>query len=146
MIQYYKVLPFLYKPEVLTYIVSEGGSTKMNCRALYGYEKNQNLTWTWYKDNSPIATIDNLVIQNDDLRHESTIEIKNAFKQNEGYYKCLAANSYGDFSRTLRFRVKDRLAPLWPFLGILGQVVLLIAILFFCNKYKQFKKAKQSKD
>ena len=132
--------------ESLTYIVNEGGSSKINCKALYGYEKNQTLIWTWYKDNYPVASIDNLNIQNDDARHESTIEIKNAIKQNEGYYKCVVANSYGDFSRTMRFRVKDRLAPLWPFFGILGQVVLLIAILFSCHKYKKFQKAKQNKD
>ena len=73
--------------ESLTYIVIEGGSSKINCKALYGYEKNQTLIWTWYKDNYPVASIDNLNIQNDDARHESTIEIKNAIQQNEGYYK-----------------------------------------------------------
>jgi hypothetical protein len=118
----------------------------MSCKALYGYEKNQKLVWTWFKDNFQITSIDNQIIQNDEVRHESIIEIKNVFKQNEGYYKCVVANNYGDFSRTMRLRVKDRLAPLWPFLGVLGQVLLLITILFSCHKYKQFKKTKQNKD
>ncbi|KAL8625418.1 hypothetical protein ACOMHN_018563 [Nucella lapillus] len=53
-------------------------------------------------------------------------------------YTCLAATTskWPEFNSTqiILVRVKDKLAALWPFLGIVAEVVVLCTIIFICEK------------
>jgi hypothetical protein len=99
-------MPYLYSPETQMYTVSEGQNVTMKCRALYGFEKNLNIKWSWYKDDRKVLNNHQIKIEVDHLLHESSLRISNSTKNNTGIYKCVVKNIYGVASRTMRFKVK----------------------------------------
>lgn len=54
-------------------------------------------------------------------------------------YTCIATNSVGSSNSTTLVRVKGKLTALWPFIGIVIEVVILIVVIIFFEK----KKAKE---
>lgn len=54
-------------------------------------------------------------------------------------YMCVSANSVGSSNSTTLVRVKGKLTALWPFIGIVIEVIILIVIIVVFEK----KKAKQ---
>lgn len=139
-----QVLPYLYLLNQQVYIVIEGYGITMNCQALYGFDNNEQLNFNWHKDNQYIqqqpSSNENIIISSNPTQHQTSIQIKQATLSDSGYFTCTAVNRFGQASRTMRLRVKSRLSPLWPALGVIAQAVLLVAIIFFCHKYKKMKK------
>jgi hypothetical protein len=99
-------MPYLYALETQVYAVPEGDNVSMKCRALYGFEKNQKIKWSWYKDDKKILNNHQIKVQVDHLLHQSVLKITNSTKNNTGMYKCIVKNIYGVASRTMRFKVK----------------------------------------
>lgn len=59
-------------------------------------------------------------------------------------YYCCAENEIETEERSCEFqtvRVKDKLAALWPFLGIVAEVAIVVAIIFIYEKRKAAKEA-----
>ncbi|XP_061097765.1 basigin-like [Conger conger] len=54
-----------------------------------------------------------------------------------GEYVCRGRNELGVAQDTIRLRVRSRYAALWPFLGIVVEVVILIAIIFIYEKRRK---------
>lgn len=50
------------------------------------------------------------------------------------FYICRADNGIAASDQTVLIRVKDKLAALWPFLGIVGEVIILCTVIFFYEK------------
>jgi len=78
----------------------------------------------------------------------STLKISKTFKEDRKIYICQATlknveediencaeSKECDETQTV-VRVKDPLAAVWPFIGIVAEVVLLCIIIFFCEKSK----------
>ena len=99
-------MPYLYALEAQVYAVSEGDNVTMKCRALYGFEKNQKIKWSWYRDEKKILNNHQIRIEVDHILYESALKISNCTKNNTGTYKCVIKNTYGIASRTMRFKVK----------------------------------------
>jgi hypothetical protein len=120
--------------------VIEGSSLDLSCTLLYGFENNQSITWHWLQNDAELdnATL-NYEIVNDDVSHRSTLRLNNVQSSARGQIACLARNEYGNHSRAVLLRVKSNLAPLWPALGVLAEIVLLIIIIFFCAGVKKPK-------
>ncbi|XP_002741151.1 neuroplastin-like [Saccoglossus kowalevskii] len=76
----------------------------------------------------------------------STLIIKSVQHEDRALYNCTAANDYTYDSEECMLRVKDRLAALWPFIGILIEVVVLCAIILICEKRQKGKQAQDEDD
>lgn len=54
-----------------------------------------------------------------------------------GHYICSGTSELGTNTDTIQLRVRSRLAALWPFLGIVVEVIVLVAIIFIYEKRRK---------
>ncbi|CAF1082902.1 unnamed protein product [Rotaria magnacalcarata] len=97
------------------------------------------IKWEFSKDDTTYSVL------TDDITYENKVNIiiDSIEKRHRGYYRC----TLNGISFTVLLRVKDRLAPLWPFIGIVGTVALLvIVILIFEKRQKPARKAAGTED
>ena len=133
-----KVKPFLFKPEKQSITETSGGNAVFKCTKLYG---SGQTTWEWLKDDNVtlVSGTGNVVIESDD--NTTTLTLKEVKEEDKGEYMCILKNEHGSYSEKVNLRVKSALAALWPFLGIVAEVVILCVIILGyetrCGKKKQ---------
>lgn len=95
-------------------------------------------TITWSKENG--TTADDRIDEENEVKDDmvtSTLFLRNVNMTDKGNFVCTATNGIDTQSRIILLRVRDRLAALWPFIGIMTEVIVLIAIIFIHEKCTQ---------
>lgn len=136
-----QVVPYLYKINTLTVVITEENKGELDCHLLVGNETGEGIEWSWKKGDTTLIEND-LISFNKTTNGTSTrLVFSKLALSNSGTYTCTATNKYGSFSRTMELRVKSKLAPLWPFLGIIGEAIILVILIFTldssCRKTKE---------
>ena len=140
------VTPFLAKPEKPSQTITQGGYAEFVCRLLYGDDKKDDVKWEWKKAGEPFeAKEGDDRIQITTETQETKLFIKNVGELDKGEYSCTLSNAYGNVTETIILRVKNPLAALWPFLAIVGEVVVLCVIILLYEK-KCSKKNQHEED
>ncbi|KAI0241696.1 Basigin [Lamellibrachia satsuma] len=113
-----------------------GDPLTLKCDA-WGYPR---VNYTWYKDGQILQSSKHISFADEG---NATLSIAVIEFSDRGDYTCEGVNEYGTDNSTILVRVKDKLAALWPFLGICAEVIILCTIIFIYEKMRAKKMAQE---
>ena len=91
-----------------SYTVIEDKGIDLSCTLIRGFENGLQVNWTWTLNQQNVsAYLANYLIYNDDVKHKSTISLKNLPLGAGGNVSCVAQNINGQHSRRVLLRVKS---------------------------------------
>ncbi|NXT35494.1 EMB protein, partial [Pelecanoides urinatrix] len=132
---------FLLQGKEKPIISYEGDTAVMICKS-FGYTP---VAWTWYMTNGSeqIAINDSSLADKYVINRISAsvthLKILKLTKEDDGVYWCEAAFELGKSKGKLQLKVLSLMVPLKPFLAIVAEVVVLVAIVLLYEIYSKKK-------
>lgn len=112
---------------------------------------NPQLSWSIVGNQTISNSSGRFVLKADENKVENAILIvENASLDDRGEYKCIGRNAANEFARYAEasdvsyVRVKGKLAALWPFLGIVAEVLILCTIILIYEKRRNKNELEES--
>jgi len=137
-------VPYMFNQEKSSTTVTEGGYATFQCRMIVGFQQGENITWTWKLEKVDlVASSGRVEIKNTNTTSDLTL--RKITIGDKGNITCTADNGAGNHTQSIELRVKNTLAALWPFLAIVGEVIILCVIILVFEK-KCAKKDSTSED
>ncbi|KAM4051429.1 basigin isoform 2-T2 [Anomaloglossus baeobatrachus] len=128
---------------------NEGDTGVMTCKS-NSYPLVEH--WMWYKtsEDGSVQSIVNgtderYIIKSTGNKTELRIHQLD-IEKDQGEYICNGTNVLGTSGETVTLRVRSRLAALWPFLGIVVEVLILVTIIFIYEKRRKPDEAPEDED
>ncbi|XP_043078976.1 basigin isoform X2 [Puntigrus tetrazona] len=133
-------------PHVVAYKHSENANEKDKAVLIcvsHGYPLPTD--WEWYKLSETDAAKKIPIVNGTDDKYEikntpnkTTLYVKNLeIDKDMGIYLCMGTNDIGSGDDKIQLRVRSQLAALWPFLGIVAEVIILITVIFIYEKRRK---------
>ncbi|XP_055332263.1 neuroplastin-like [Paramacrobiotus metropolitanus] len=76
----------------------------------------------------------------------SVLSIDNVNDLDRGEYWCYVRNKHGENGAMVFLRVKDRFAALWPFLGVLAEIIVLALVICACERRRNKELAAEEEE
>ena len=130
-------VPFVHKFDERSKNLNKGSDLTLTCK-VDGFPEPK---LSWLKDEEPVDDSDDRVAVSED---GSELTIRDLRHGDRGMYYCLADSGEGRVSNSsIMVRVKDPLAPLWPFIGIVIEVAILVVIIILHERARSKRKAQE---
>uniref|UniRef100_A0A8C5LQT8 Basigin n=1 Tax=Leptobrachium leishanense TaxID=445787 RepID=A0A8C5LQT8_9ANUR len=147
-----EIINVTVSPHVVAYKKSEHGNEGdtgvLTCKS-NSFPPVDN--WVWYKEEDGVHTViangtdERFIIKSAGNKTELRV-LKLDMKLDQGVYGCNGTNTFGGAGATIALRVRSRLAALWPFLGIVAEVLILVTIIFIYEKRRKPDEAPEDED
>lgn len=128
---------------LLSVSMEEGKSLKIPCNVDEYFEPEGNLNFTWLVSKYDDESDSNVVISGED---GISIEIYNSTsqallidkitKEHRRFYKCQVSNGIAENSKTILLRVKNKNIFIWPTVGIVIELLVLIGVICIVENRK----------
>lgn len=122
--------------------IEEGESLKLICNVIDDYTPESKIKISWHMSKYDENDMNDVISGEDGIRLETYNSTSNALiidrvtKDHRKFYKCQASNGITDSSKVILIRVKDKYTVIWPTVGIVIEIVILIGVIIVVENRK----------
>lgn len=122
--------------------IEEGKSLKLICNVIDDYTPESKIKISWQMSKYDENDMNDVISGEDGIRLEMYNSTSNALiidrvtKDHRKFYKCQVSNGITDNNKVILIRVKDKYTVIWPTVGIVIELVILIGVIIIVENRK----------